>query len=450
MDITYKRNGLKNYVVIRNDRPGEPGLHEKMITRNHITNLAPMTPQTIDGTAYYYYDIQGKVSLKTLFTARSLKKEEIKSILTGLREMLGELQRYMLSCEEVIFDPENIWLKADTLTPSFIYVPDLTPDDRYGIKTLAEFLTEHVDGNDREAAGMAFDYLELVENGYILPEMDKAAPGIQTDEGDPDIHTPERVPAIDPSEYWDLKEGISKEMKPYFEDNSKARGIRDKAKAAYICLGGAILVAAVYIVLVLQPSLFPVMLTDEEYMMGGVIIAVLFAIALIAVMIIFNRRTHEIPVKDEQKEPVPDPDSPYDTPAYDNFRRDDELEYMEQSMRQSGQDDDKTVLLKSPKFFDPKSAMPVLCYKDGRHIVIKSLPFLMGKMKSRVDEVIEGEGISRIHAMIKEQDGHYYISDLNSLNGTGVNGRLLDANQTAEIADGDIISLADTDLIFQT
>ena len=91
----------------------------------------------------------------------------------------------------------------------------------------------------------------------------------------------------------------------------------------------------------------------------------------------------------------------------------------------------------------------MLKYDDGRHVIIRRFPFIMGKMKTRVDEVIEGEGISRIHAMIKEQDGFYYISDLNSLNGTGVNGKMLEANETVEISSGDIISLADTTLTFQ-
>ena len=70
-------------------------------------------------------------------------------------------------------------------------------------------------------------------------------------------------------------------------------------------------------------------------------------------------------------------------------------------------------------------------------------------MSERVDGVINDEGISRIHAMIKEQDGKYYISDLNSLNGTGVNGRMLDANETAQLSDGDRVSLAGSSFTFR-
>jgi pSer/pThr/pTyr-binding forkhead associated (FHA) protein len=122
------------------------------------------------------------------------------------------------------------------------------------------------------------------------------------------------------------------------------------------------------------------------------------------------------------------------------------MEYSEQGWKE---DDDKTVLLRRPAFGSASYNTPSLVYEDGRHTMIRQFPFLMGKMKSRVDEVIDGEGISRIHAMLKEQDGRYFLSDLNSLNGTGVNGRMLEANETVEICNGDTISLAQTALTFQ-
>ena len=42
------------------------------------------------------------------------------------------------------------------------------------------------------------------------------------------------------------------------------------------------------------------------------------------------------------------------------------------------------------------------------------------------------------------------LSDLNSLNGTGVNGTMLGTNETVEIFDGDVILMADTPLTFKS
>ncbi|MCR5775601.1 MAG: FHA domain-containing protein [Lachnospiraceae bacterium] len=447
MQIAYKRNGLKNYLVIKKERSEEAGLHEKMMVRNRISYLARMTPQSIDGNSYYYYDIQGRVSLYSLYEGRSFTANEIHTLLNGLYGMLSELQRYMLSLDEVILDPSVVWLLPDTLEPSFIYVPGVVPDPGYGIRALAEFLTEHVDGSDREAAEIAYEYLRMVDNGYVFPESDPvpetASRGSSVTETG-DVKTKEELP-ISHEEYWDLKEGLSEEMKPFFEEDKGKRNAKTP-KMLYICLGVAIFAAAVYIALVLEPSLFPIYLNDEEYTIIGIIIAVAFAIVLIAVMYFYNTgrpgaREREDPHNTEAEEDITE------QAGYGSL---DEIEYMEYEESKKETEDERTMLLKKPGYCRSASPMPTLIYDDGRHIVIHTFPCLLGKMRSRVDEVIEGEGISRIHAMIKEQEGRYYISDMNSLNGTGVNGRLLESNQTVEISGGDIIALADTELTFQT
>ena len=92
MQITYKRNGLKNYMIVKNDKDETPGLREKMIIRNEIPYLARMTPQSIDGHTYFYYDIQGRLSLKALFEGRSFTGSEIRTILNGLSGLLSGLQ----------------------------------------------------------------------------------------------------------------------------------------------------------------------------------------------------------------------------------------------------------------------------------------------------------------------------------------------------------------------
>ena len=292
---------------------------------------------------------------------------------------------------------------------------------------------------------MAYEYLEMTENGYILQNigehMNKRHDAKQERINIEDSY---RIPPIGPDDYWDLKEGIADEMKPFFENDDKDKKHISKIKLAYICMGLIIAVTAVYIAFVLDPSLLPITLTDEEYIIAGVSIAVVFALVLIGAMCVFGGKT----VKEEDKPRTIVED---ETVSAYKSEPEDEIEYMEyENYKNDDTESEKTVLLKKPKLFGGTSSMPVLRYDDGRHIVIRQFPFLMGKMKTRVDEVIEGEGISRIHAMIKEQDGKYYLSDLNSLNGTAVNGKLMDANETMEIADGDVIMLADTALSFQT
>jgi FOG: FHA domain len=69
--------------------------------------------------------------------------------------------------------------------------------------------------------------------------------------------------------------------------------------------------------------------------------------------------------------------------------------------------------------------------------------FLIGKKKDAVDGWIKARGISRIHGKISKEDGIYYLMDLNSTNGTFLNGGRLEVNEKARIRQGDVVGFAD-------
>ncbi|MGB9780510.1 FHA domain-containing protein [Caldanaerobacter sp.] len=61
------------------------------------------------------------------------------------------------------------------------------------------------------------------------------------------------------------------------------------------------------------------------------------------------------------------------------------------------------------------------------------------------DIVIESPYVSAKHALIRKKGKRFYIEDLNSTNGTFVNGKRV---KVARIKSGDIITLGDVDLKF--
>ena len=50
---------------------------------------------------------------------------------------------------------------------------------------------------------------------------------------------------------------------------------------------------------------------------------------------------------------------------------------------------------------------------------------VIGKLETACDAVISLPTVSRIHAKIRKKEDAYYLTDMNSRNGTAVNGRLL-------------------------
>lgn len=79
---------------------------------------------------------------------------------------------------------------------------------------------------------------------------------------------------------------------------------------------------------------------------------------------------------------------------------------------------ERTVLLSAVK----KPAGPELvCEQTGEVVPLTKFPFYIGSAREYADYVPVGEGISRIHCCISKREDNYYLSDLNSTNGTYLN-----------------------------
>lgn len=75
-------------------------------------------------------------------------------------------------------------------------------------------------------------------------------------------------------------------------------------------------------------------------------------------------------------------------------------------------------------------------------ILIKNIPFFIGKLKKNVDYFLENELVSRYHAKITKENDNYFITDLNSTNGTFVNGAPLQTYEKRNINIGDEVAFA--------
>lgn len=73
---------------------------------------------------------------------------------------------------------------------------------------------------------------------------------------------------------------------------------------------------------------------------------------------------------------------------------------------------------------------------------------VIGKMQNAVDAVIDLPTVSRVHAKIRKRDEEYYLTDLNSRNGTSVNGRMLKCDEEYCLQDQDEVDFAQARYIF--
>lgn len=71
-----------------------------------------------------------------------------------------------------------------------------------------------------------------------------------------------------------------------------------------------------------------------------------------------------------------------------------------------------------------------------------TFPCAIGNMAAYCSIVIQSELISRLHACIYREDGAFYLEDMNSTNGTFLNGRRLLPKERQLLSDGDMVGFA--------
>ncbi|MDO4466551.1 MAG: FHA domain-containing protein [Bacillota bacterium] len=113
------------------------------------------------------------------------------------------------------------------------------------------------------------------------------------------------------------------------------------------------------------------------------------------------------------------------------------------------EEEDNTLIYNPSSNYATETFATISRVSTGEMMIVDSDEFILGKSKKIVGFTIVGnQTISRKHACISKKEDDYYISDLESVNHTYVNGRKVKLNKEVQLFDGDIIQLANEDFEF--
>lgn len=91
----------------------------------------------------------------------------------------------------------------------------------------------------------------------------------------------------------------------------------------------------------------------------------------------------------------------------------------------------------------------LISLKTGKTEQIDKERWYIGKNKANDYVIFDNPAVSRRHACIRCEKNDYYIEDLNSLNGTFVNGNEVNGKEKIKLSDRDKIVIADEVFEFQ-
>lgn len=102
----------------------------------------------------------------------------------------------------------------------------------------------------------------------------------------------------------------------------------------------------------------------------------------------------------------------------------------------------------------PDTGKPLALYGTGtfrgEKISLADLPCVVGKMQEYVDQVLDDSSVSRMHARFSlDRDGKMTVRDLNSTNGTWLNGERLMPNESRAMHQGDHVRLGCMEFVYR-
>lgn len=446
MKAEYRREMNHSYLMLKTD--GElnmQGYEMKMLLHNQLAGLLPLSVRYIDGVPLFYYEVTSRQSLLLNYEAKKFGKTDLERIFKSVADIMEELEEYLLDAETILFNPKYIYMDTDWQHLYFCCFPVSREAGRNGVLELTEYILPKIDHKDAEAVVLGYGvYRESVEAGIGADEIRRELRKVSMETADEKKNQPENsYDGLDYSGEETITEEKRKQaLDDFFQEEEE---IEDKHPLlnAVGCIF-TLAAAAVCIYLLLHYEIANILQISI-----GVSAAAAAAVGAFIAFRLKNAREEKKRKKRELDQLEAwgwERESEY---KEDNGEREKQGKAgLEKENAKTGDFDtcEPTILL-SPKKADERNACLLWDEeeKPKRHVLDKEIQ-IIGKLASAADICLRHPAVSRIHARIRRDENDYFLSDLNSKNGTFLNGRILEPEREYLLHNDDRISIAGAEL----
>lgn len=422
--IEFTREMNRNYVkILPEEESKKKDYCMKMVENNPVRGLLKLTTLCVNDKVSCLYEISGRISLYEKYAGGEFSAADMEYIIGFLREIIGEMERFMLDPDGLVLDPKYIFCDIGTGEWGLVYSTCCGEGIQRGLKGLFEFILNRLDHKEQKAVLIGYALYKRVcqeelQLGQIFEPVQELTEAVKK----------ESSQVIE----YEETERVYDEIVPERITQERERECyRLYMAGCAAAAGGALIVFAAVII----PS--ALRLRAENKGAGALlfgIVAFVFMLSAAAVsgyMVLSGKRSLAGIVSEES-------DIPY---SRIRLRISGHKRNEGQAGRKDpkeGADDRRTVLLCGKEYarlvrLDSGNAV--------REYFLEDSPLCLGS-GSQADIVLEDQGISRIHARISKEGEMLFIKDMNSTNGTWVNDRRLTVYELCPVRNGDIIKLA--------
>ena len=457
MRAEYKRDMNHNYLILHGEEvPDTDSYQVRMLVGNGMPSLLKCRLQGIDGNFLIYYDITSKQSVASMYETKKMGLEDLRLIFGGFVQVMEEMAEYLMNPGQLLVQPEYMYLDVEKKKLYFCCMPGKAGDVREDFRVLTEYILPKIDHEDGDAVILGYGvYRRALEDTFHLEYVkEEIYKGRDSRE--------KRIPESCKEKEIDKEKGQFREQyenqsgdSPWemetanpFEnrdrEDEKKSPVSLRKKILFSILGAFVLIiTAGAAVLGFLPGL-----------QAGVILSGC-AVFLGTGMLVYRfRKKHKGSVEKKrgrqemQRDPIWKTEQEEENGWQPQMSAEEEMS-VPQTLEEEpkAKDFGETVVLSAGVVRGPAT---LVSREPGElaTIYLQEDMTVIGKMENAVDAVIDLPTVSRIHAKIRRRDQEYYLSDLNSRNGTAVNGRLLKEGEDYQLQNEDEVDFAQARYVF--
>ena len=406
----------------------------KMILNNSIKGILKTHIQYTNSKPSFCYDISGLQSLSIILESKPLDYNLLSHLIYNIYDTLLSCEKYMLDVDKLQLAPEQLFLNSDCSNISLCYLPLKNEDFTTSMKSLFEYLLKHIDHKDEKCVYVTYSIHNHCLKDILTPSILLSFLSSNTIEPTNKISTESTTtnPKIDYFSTTDNNDYatftrplIASQPDNYLSNEpinlSNTHKLPPEAigKIGLLAIGlivGLMATSCLYFFNFIDLSIFIVLLL------------ILFFACAITGYNIYTKAEGPINAllsKDNTK---------LDIPSF----------YLE--------DTGDTVLLSSVENND--SHMLIYTGSDmNSQVNLTHYPFTIGKSND-CDLVLSNPIISRLHSRIScnlndKNITSYFLEDLNSTNGTYINGTLISPYKKYNLSSGDNVTFGHLTYIFR-
>lgn len=432
----YRRDMGKNYMIFREETQLEEGYFLKLLLNSKIEGLLPLEVRMIDGCRECCYDVTGKQSLKGVFERGGLEREQLEEILGRLKKIIKDGEEYLLQPEDYVLEPEAMFLDLSDFSLYLCYFPGYKKPMEEKWRRFTEYLMNIADDRNEDTVLYVYSlYKGAREDGGFAEKI----PGERrdTDWRDAERRDTERK-VIERGDMdrrdTDRRDTGRREADrrvraavPDFEERiEEETQVEVYPKKIYVLAAGLILSGVI-------AALAGLFFRRPAPMQAGAYLLIIGAVIVYGLYRLFSPERKETRI-DREVEFIP---------AEEVYEKEDS----DAVFQWERQEDESTVVLAAADL-EENCFLRAEDSRKYQDIELVEFPFFIGKLKTQVNSRIESPAVSRFHAKIEHLGGEHYLVDLNSTNGTYLNGERLRAQERRKLTAGDKVRFADAGYYF--